>query len=655
MRVFCILATLALPAAGAGLLDPAQTVGPETCKACHAAEFQLWQTTAHAKIFDSPEPLHQRPRAKEIAGKMGFALIKHDSRCLDCHYTPKILSGRVTARAGVSCESCHGAAQNWVHVHNNFGGRQVERKSETPETRRAREARNVAAGMLSSANLADLVARCYACHVVDDERLVGVGGHTAGGGFDLLERLEKVRHNFVRGERTVNAPFPPEEKRRLFVLSTLLELEADLRSLTHSSPESATGKLRARDAKRLSRTLERLREAAPVPPLATARAAVEGLAFEPGAAELDRAADSVRAAARGFASEIDGTQLAALDSLMSGGAAETVSETPAESAIETAAVLTEPTAAVTSTATSTTPGSPTAAKPAAPKIAGQIRDRLREPLSPRRVVGPGRCTSCHERASGWWLDDPHSRAAEPFLDRQLKQRQIALHYYGRAADDRLATGRSVCMDCHGTVVTGKEGQEVEDGVGCEACHGPAGDYLERHPKIAHAERVTLGMVERSDLDRRAQICASCHDVTDARLLASGHPSGRSFDPAARLKKIEHWAGGQPEAGRWRAAYAKVQTARGPLPAVAVAALDPGPAETTTTAAPADFSGPTAGAPASARSAISTRAEPSSSAPTETASVEGSSEEIVEDVPLDELLIQIKNRLERLDVESGGGG
>ncbi|NJL28713.1 MAG: hypothetical protein HC897_12890, partial [Thermoanaerobaculia bacterium] len=182
------------------------------------------------KIFASPEPLHERPRAQEIAAKMGFALIKHDSRCLDCHYTPKLAGARVTARAGVACESCHGAAQSWINVHNNFEGRQVERASETAATRREREKRNVAAGMFSSANLADLVARCYACHVVADEQLVAVGGHGAGGGFELLERLEKVRHNFVRGERVENARFPPEEKRRLLVLGTVLELEAVLRA-----------------------------------------------------------------------------------------------------------------------------------------------------------------------------------------------------------------------------------------------------------------------------------------------------------------------------------------------------------------------------------------------------------------------------------------
>ncbi|HXO19021.1 MAG TPA: multiheme c-type cytochrome, partial [Thermoanaerobaculia bacterium] len=104
---------LAAPAAAASTaMDATQTVGPETCARCHDREYEVWQGTKHAKLFTT-EPLHLRPRAQEIGKKLGVRLIKSDSLCLNCHFTPKVLSGRVIARAGVSCESCHGAAQGW--------------------------------------------------------------------------------------------------------------------------------------------------------------------------------------------------------------------------------------------------------------------------------------------------------------------------------------------------------------------------------------------------------------------------------------------------------------------------------------------------------------------------------------------------------------
>jgi hypothetical protein len=73
---------------------------------CHAAEAKVWQQTPHAKTFDQ---LHRRPEAKQIAAKLSLRSIKHDGRCVACHYTQqKDDSDSVHAVAGVSCESCHG-------------------------------------------------------------------------------------------------------------------------------------------------------------------------------------------------------------------------------------------------------------------------------------------------------------------------------------------------------------------------------------------------------------------------------------------------------------------------------------------------------------------------------------------------------------------
>jgi cytochrome c5 len=76
-----VLAALAARPAVAG-----ETVGPETCKACHPSAYQAWSTGPHARAQES---LGERHRA--------------DARCLACH-APQ----RDEGLTGVTCEACHG-------------------------------------------------------------------------------------------------------------------------------------------------------------------------------------------------------------------------------------------------------------------------------------------------------------------------------------------------------------------------------------------------------------------------------------------------------------------------------------------------------------------------------------------------------------------
>lgn len=80
-----ILLAIAPALAGAALTN-APAVGPETCKACHAAAYEAWRTSPHARAFDS---LPEKSRK--------------DKRCLSCH-APLFEDGF----AGVGCETCHG-------------------------------------------------------------------------------------------------------------------------------------------------------------------------------------------------------------------------------------------------------------------------------------------------------------------------------------------------------------------------------------------------------------------------------------------------------------------------------------------------------------------------------------------------------------------
>jgi hypothetical protein len=84
--VRALAAVLGLAAITARALASGDTVGPETCKACHPAAYEAWRASAHARARDS---LPERQR--------------NDPRCLSCH-APQLEDGL----AGVTCEACHG-------------------------------------------------------------------------------------------------------------------------------------------------------------------------------------------------------------------------------------------------------------------------------------------------------------------------------------------------------------------------------------------------------------------------------------------------------------------------------------------------------------------------------------------------------------------
>ncbi len=64
----------------------AARVGPETCKACHPAAYEVWRVGPHARAFDALPAQNRK-----------------DPRCLTCH-SPDAEGGL----AGVTCEACHG-------------------------------------------------------------------------------------------------------------------------------------------------------------------------------------------------------------------------------------------------------------------------------------------------------------------------------------------------------------------------------------------------------------------------------------------------------------------------------------------------------------------------------------------------------------------
>ncbi|MCG8653646.1 MAG: cytochrome c family protein [Pirellulales bacterium] len=240
--------------------DPTLVLGNQSCVKCHAPEIKVWKSTPHARTFDE---LHRRPEAKQIATKLGLKSIKHDGRCVACHYTPQLdeAAGKVHVIAGISCESCHGAAKNWLEVHHDYGGEGITRLSESPTHRRERIARSIQAGMRNPANVYLVAQSCLRCHTTADEQLVNQGGHSAGSlDFEFVSWSQgSIRHNFVRSDGTTNLPSSPERLRVMFVAGMIAELEAGLRATAVATEKATYG---VTVAKRTARAAARLQSVA---------------------------------------------------------------------------------------------------------------------------------------------------------------------------------------------------------------------------------------------------------------------------------------------------------------------------------------------------------------------------------------------------------
>jgi hypothetical protein len=119
----------------------------------------------------------------------------------------------------------------------------------------------------------------------------------------------------------------------------------------------------------------------------------------------------------------------------------------------------------------------------------------------------------------------------------------------------------LCLDCHapGPRETDSRGRNFDRsfGVGCEACHGPAGDWLNPHTTAAWQRRgwergdadykTGLGMSPMKDLAERVSNCVTCHAAGELLrsevnhdLLAAGHPRLVFEFSSLHARLPKHW-------------------------------------------------------------------------------------------------------------------
>jgi hypothetical protein len=179
-----------------------------------------------------------------------------------------------------------------------------------------------------------------------------------------------------------------------------------------------------------------------------------------------------------------------------------------------------------------------------------------------RYQGVGSCAAaaCHN-ANGppgsrgseyttWATRDPHARAYAVLLEPR-SQEMVRKYRQSKAA---RAERDNLCLSCHAVpgfpTVQVHPRFVVQDGVGCEVCHGPAQKWLSVHylpgwRLKTNAEKRQEGMIPTRDLRVRAAVCVRCHVGTGEMdvnhdLIASGHPRLR-FEYGAYLANYpKHW-------------------------------------------------------------------------------------------------------------------
>ncbi|GAB4149217.1 MAG: hypothetical protein Fur0037_17580 [Planctomycetota bacterium] len=152
-----------------------------------------------------------------------------------------------------------------------------------------------------------------------------------------------------------------------------------------------------------------------------------------------------------------------------------------------------------------------------------------------RYVGSKVCKNCHTGADkgnayGIWEKTKHAQAFANLGSDQAKK--IAKE---KGIEDPQKDGK--CLKCH-VAAYGvdekliKRGFKMEDGVQCEACHGPGEEHFKNRMKdAAKPGSLRIQDGEIRNLGRTMELCGKCHNPES--------PVYQPFCLKERMQKIEH--------------------------------------------------------------------------------------------------------------------
>ncbi len=296
--------------------DPTKVMTYKACAKCHANEISVWRQTPHFRTF---EELGRRPEAKQICSNLGLRSVKRSDVCIDCHFTVQETGGKAKPVSGISCESCHGASEDWLTAHNDYGGPTETAETESPEHAIERLATATEYGMRNTRNLYAIASSCLNCHTVPNEELVNVGGHTAGTeDFELVSWSQgKVRHNFLRTDGQSNARSDSNRLRVMYVVGLIADLEHSTRATANATTKSTYGTKVANRAARTAVKLYEVQQKIQSPDVQAALEAFAGAELKINNYDaLTSIADQIQSAGEQFSDSVDGSQLEAVDAML---------------------------------------------------------------------------------------------------------------------------------------------------------------------------------------------------------------------------------------------------------------------------------------------------------------------------------------------------
>ncbi|MBI4859226.1 MAG: cytochrome c family protein [Candidatus Riflebacteria bacterium] len=152
-------------------------------------------------------------------------------------------------------------------------------------------------------------------------------------------------------------------------------------------------------------------------------------------------------------------------------------------------------------------------------------------------VGPQKCMACHNSPDigdqyGAWSSSKHARAYDV-----LSSSKAASVAKSVGVSDPLKDKR--CLTCHTTAydvaAANKGGVTPDQGVSCEACHGPGAAYTSVHMRD-YKGGLAAGMVSlrsRADAER---VCRRCHGGPNKGIRS---PHSKAFKGEKYFVKIAH--------------------------------------------------------------------------------------------------------------------
>jgi Cytochrome c554 and c-prime len=179
---------------------------------------------------------------------------------------------------------------------------------------------------------------------------------------------------------------------------------------------------------------------------------------------------------------------------------------------------------------------------AAPQVFAQANTPPLPYQSAHQTLGTVTCASslCHGSVKRWkdsnvlqnefvtWSrTDKHAKAYNILLNARSQKivKNLGLTQPAHEA--------KICLDCHAhNIPATRHGErfKVNDGITCEACHGPAERWIQSHvaTDATHAKNVSDGMFPTDDAAARAKLCMGCHfgnkdKLVTHRIMGAGHP------------------------------------------------------------------------------------------------------------------------------------